>query len=70
MNTSEAVFRALLAIVLTLAIILLAMFPFQEPGSGSYVVSILALSVQGVLIAVCAAGLYFGWQPFDFIDEN
>ena len=68
MNTSESVFRALLAITLTLAIILLALFPFQEPGTGSYVVSILGLSIQGVLILVCVGGLYFGWEPFDFIE--
>ncbi|GAB3670562.1 hypothetical protein [Halopiger thermotolerans] len=70
MNTSEAIFRALLAITLTLAVILLALFPFQEPGTGGYIMSVLTLSIQGVLILVAAAGLYFEWEPFSFIDEQ
>lgn len=70
MDTSEAVFRALLAITLTLAIVLLALFPFQEPGSGSRVVSILALAVQSAMILVATAGIYFGWKPFRFLDES
>ena len=70
MNTSEAVFRALLSITLTLAVLLLALFPFQEPGSGGYIISVLTLSVQVVLILVAAGGLYFGWEPFDFLDES
>ncbi|WP_226482662.1 hypothetical protein [Natrinema amylolyticum] len=69
MDTSEAVFRALLSITLTLAIILLALFPFQEPGSEGRVISIMALSVQGVMIVIATAGLYFGWKPFTFLDE-
>ncbi|WP_126664914.1 hypothetical protein [Haloterrigena salifodinae] len=68
MDTSEAVFRALLSITLTLAIILLALFPFQEPGSAGRVVSILALSIQAVIIVIAATGLYFGWEPFKFLD--
>lgn len=69
MDTSEAVFRALLSITLTLAIILLALFPFQEPGSEGRVISILALSVQGVMILIAVAGLYFGWKPFESLEE-
>ncbi|ELZ15435.1 hypothetical protein C477_17170 [Haloterrigena salina JCM 13891] len=70
MDTSEAVFRALLSITLTLAVILLALFPFQEPGSEGRVISIMALSVQGVMILIAGAGLYFGWKPFGFLDET
>ncbi|WP_222912841.1 hypothetical protein [Natrinema sp. SYSU A 869] len=70
MDTSEAVFRALLSITLTLAIILLALFPFQEPGSEGRVVSILALAIQSVMILIATAGLYFGWEPFKFFDET
>ncbi|NUB93369.1 hypothetical protein HT576_20425 [Haloterrigena sp. SYSU A121-1] len=68
MDTSEAVFRALLSITLTLAIILLALFPFQEPGSAGRIVSILALGIQAVMIVIAAAGLYFDWEPFEFLD--
>lgn len=70
MNTSEAIFRGLLAITLTLAVLLLALFPFQEQGSAGYVISVLTLSIQGVLILVATAGLYFGWEPFSFLDES
>lgn len=69
MDTSEAVFRRSSRLPSTLAVILLALFPFQEPGSESRVISIMALSVQGVMIAIATAGLYFGWKPFEFLDE-
>ncbi|WP_408960343.1 hypothetical protein [Natrinema sp. 74] len=69
MDTSEAVFRALLSITVTLAIVLLVFVPFQEPGSAGRVVSILALSIQAVMIVIATAGLYFGWEPFAFFDE-
>lgn len=70
MNVSAAIFKALLAVTLTLAVLLLAVFPFQEPGSGSRVVSILALAVQAVTILVAGAGLYFGWRPFRFLEAE
>ncbi|KDE58900.1 hypothetical protein EL22_01600 [Halostagnicola sp. A56] len=70
MNTSEAVFRVLLSISLTFAVILLALFPFQDPGSGSRSISILALAIQGGMMGIAVAGLYFEWQPFSFLDEE
>ena len=70
MNTSEAVFRALLSITLTLAILLLVVVPYQEPGSAGRVVSILALAVQSIMIVIATAGLYFGWEPFKFLDRT
>ena len=67
-STSEVVFRLVLILSATLAVVVLATFPFQEPGTGSWAVSIVALGIQAVLIAVAAAGLYFGWQPLRAFD--
>lgn len=70
MNASAAIFKTLLVVAVSLAALLLAVFPFQEPGTGAHVVSILAFAVQGIAIFVAAAGLYFGWRPFRFFDDE
>ena len=70
MNASAAIFKTVIVVTVSLAVLLLAVFPFQEPGTGPHVVSILAFAVQGVIIAIAAAGLYFGWRPFRFLDPE
>ncbi|ESP89368.1 hypothetical protein [Candidatus Halobonum tyrrellensis] len=67
-TTSEVVFRIVLVLSATLAVLVLAVFPFQRPGTGSWVVSVLALCVQALLIAVAGVGLYLGWQPLRAFD--
>jgi hypothetical protein len=70
MSVSETIFRFVLVITATLALLILLVFPFQQPGSGGRIVSIMALVVQGFLIFVAGAGLYFGWEPFRFLDTD
>lgn len=70
MSASESAFRVLLVVSLTLAVITGATFPFQEPGTGSYVVSLISLTVQAFMILLAAAGLYFGWEPLHALDSE
>lgn len=70
MNANEGVFRALLAVALTLAALTLPLFLLQEPGMEGYVVSLLSLVVQSGLVAIALAGLYFGWKPFSILETE
>lgn len=63
-SVSKAVFRVVFVVTATLAVILLALFPFQEPGSEGRIISIFSLAVQAVVCAIALAGLYFDWDPF------
>ncbi|WP_436923566.1 hypothetical protein [Halosimplex amylolyticum] len=70
MHASKGIFRALLAVGLTLLVLTAGLFVLQEPGTAGYVVSILSLVVQVLLVALGAAGLYFEWDPFaTFFEE-
>jgi hypothetical protein len=70
MNVSEWIFRFVLVITTTLAVLTIVVFPFQQPGSGSWVVSIVTLVIQCFLILVAGAGIYFGWEPFQFLEKS
>jgi len=70
MHASKGIFRALLAVGLTLLVLTVGLFVLQEPGTADYVVTILSLVVQVVMVLVAVAGLYFEWDPFEtFIEE-
>jgi hypothetical protein len=70
MHASKGVFRALLAVGLTLFILTSGLFVLQGPGTRGYVVTVLSLVVQAVMVLVGAAGLYFGWDPFAVFFEE
>lgn len=69
MQLSKTVFRFLLVIVSFLALLTLFVFPFQTPGTGGYVITILTLAVQVVFILALAAALYFDWDPLREFEE-
>lgn len=69
MQLSKTVFRFLLVIVSFLALLTLALFPFQPPGSGGYVITIVTLIIQVVFIALLAAALYYDWDPLGGLEE-
>ncbi|WP_135365524.1 hypothetical protein [Halosimplex halophilum] len=71
MNASEGIFRALLAVGLTLLVLTTGLFVLQEPGTADYVITVLALVVQAVIVLVAVAGLYLGVDPLaPILDEE
>lgn len=70
MHASKGIFRALLAVGLTLLVLTGGLFVFQEAGTADYVVTILSLVVQVVMVLVGAAGLYYEWDPFETLVEE
>jgi hypothetical protein len=69
MSLSKTVFRFLLVIVGFLTLLTLVLFPFQEPGTGSYVISVVTLVIQFAFLALLAIALYVDWRPLDALDE-
>ncbi|WP_459194784.1 hypothetical protein [Halosimplex sp. J119] len=69
MHASKGIFRALLAVGLTLFVLTVGLFVLQEPGTRGYVVTILSLGTQLIIIAIGAAGLYFEWEPLSVLEE-
>lgn len=70
MSLSKTVFRFLLVIMTFLAMVTGFLFPFQEPGSGSYVATVLSLGLQVFFIGFLLAALYFEWEPLESLEES
>jgi len=69
MRVSKVVFRFLLVIVSFLALLTLALLPFQQPGTKHYVVTVLTLAIQVTFILLLAAALYLDWDPFPEFED-
>lgn len=69
MQLSKAVFRFLLVIMSFFALLTLFVLPFQQPGTGRFVVTVLTLGIQIAFILFLAAALYFDWNPLPEIEE-
>lgn len=68
-SLSKTVFRFLLVIMSFLALLTLLLFPFQEPGTESYVISVITLVVQVSFILFLVAALYFEWELLAPLEE-
>lgn len=69
MQLSKVVFRFLLVIVTFLALLTLFLLPFQQPGTGRFVVTVFTLAIQITFIVFLVAALYFDWNPLPEIEE-
>lgn len=69
MSVSKTVFRFLLVIVGFLTLLTLLLFPFQEPGTGSYVITVVTLVIQITFLALLALALYMDWTPLESFEE-
>lgn len=70
MGLSKDVFRFLLVIMTFLALLTVVLFPLQQPGTGTYVVTLLTLVIQVTFIVLLVAALYFDWEPLPEIEDE
>ncbi|WP_435102300.1 hypothetical protein [Halarchaeum sp. P4] len=69
MQLSKTIFRFLLVIISFLALVTLFLFPFQEPGTKGYVITVITLVIQVTFVLLMAVALYLDWDPFGAIEE-
>ncbi|NGM69143.1 hypothetical protein G6M89_09000 [Natronolimnobius sp. AArcel1] len=69
MRVSGVVYKFMVAVSLTIAVLTVALLPFLEPGSSSWVIAIFTLGVTAISLAIAALGLYFRWDPFRPFEE-
>jgi len=68
MSLSKTVFRFLLVIMTFLALVTGFLFLLQEPGTGSYVVSVLTLVIQLSFILFLVVALRRDWEPLEALE--
>ena len=66
---SKTIFRFLLVIMSFFALFTLFLFPFQQPGTKGYVITVVTLAIQFAFLLLLAAALYFDWRPFHSFEE-
>lgn len=64
-----AVWRAIFASSLVLLALLGLSVPFIEPGTGTFVISIVSLGMLVVMLVASAAFIYHDWDPFEELLE-
>lgn len=69
MRVSKVVFKAMIAVSVTTAVLTAATLPFLERGGASWVVSVFTLGIAAVTFAIAALGLYVRWDPFRPFEE-
>lgn len=66
-----AVWRAFFVSSLVLLALLVLSTPYIEPGTGTFLVSLLSLGMLSVMLVASAAFIYFDWNPLEeLIDLN
>lgn len=65
-----AVWRAFFVSSVVLLVLLGLSVPYLEPGTGTFVVSLLSLGMLGVMFVGSSVFIYFDWDPFEEIALN
>lgn len=60
-----AVWRAFFVASVVLLAFLVLSAPFIEPGTPTFVVSLLSFAMLGLMIVASAAFIYLDWDPFE-----
>lgn len=60
-----AVWRAFFVSSVVLLVWLVFSVPYIEPGTPTYVVSLVSFAMLSVILVGSAAFIYFDWDPFD-----
>ncbi|WP_254271610.1 hypothetical protein [Haloarcula marina] len=64
-----AVWRAIFASSLVLLALLALSVPYIEPGTSTFVISIVSLGMLVVMLVASAAFIYLDWNPFEELLE-
>ncbi|ELZ65195.1 hypothetical protein C457_16877 [Haloferax prahovense DSM 18310] len=63
-----AVWRVFFVSSVVLLAFLALSFPYVEPGTATFVVTLLSLGMLGVTVVGSSALIYFDWDPFEEIE--
>ncbi|WP_135305473.1 hypothetical protein [Haloarcula amylovorans] len=64
------IWRAIFASSLVLLALLGLSVPYIEPGTGTFVISLMSLGMLVVMLVASAAFIYFNWDPFAKLLES
>ncbi len=69
-DSMKAVWRAFFVSSVILLVLLGFSMPYVEPGTATYVISVVSFAMVSVILVGSAAFIYFDWNPFDELFVN